>query len=69
MPTYLPHRRPPKPAKPGLGSILFNTLLVVSALALTFLVLVQEENYATASSPASRGAPHAVAVAPFGFTN
>ena len=68
MPTYLPERRPPKPAKPGLASILFNTVLVVSAIALTFLVLVKEENYATASS-AAHGAPHAAATAPFGFTN
>jgi len=67
MPTYLPDRRPEKPAKPGLASILFNTVLVVSALALTYLVLVKEEDYATASS--AHAAPHATAAAPFGFTN
>ncbi|MGB7259463.1 MAG: hypothetical protein ACRECC_00480 [Pseudolabrys sp.] len=68
MPTYLPDRRPPKPAKPGLASILFNTALVVSALALTFLVLMKEEDYATAPAAAGR-APRPVAIAPFGYTN
>ena len=69
MPTTLPNPRP-APRKRSAGSIVFNTLMVVSALALTFVVLVQEERAATkgvsifefsAQSVAARGtdpAPH-----------
>ena len=49
MPTTLPHRRRTD-EKPSLARIvfdfLFNTVLVVSALILTFIVLVREEQYA-----------------------
>ena len=49
MPTNLPHRRRVD-EKPSLArtvfDFLFNTALIVSALILTFIVLVREEQYA-----------------------
>ena len=49
MPTTLPHRRradeKPSPAR-IVFDVLFNAALVVSALILTFIVLVREEQYA-----------------------
>ena len=49
MPTTLPHRRradeKPSPARIVFDG-LFNAALVVSALILTFIVLVREEQYA-----------------------
>ena len=48
MPTTLPHRRradeKPSPAR-IVFDVLFNAALVVSALILTFIVLVREEQY------------------------
>jgi hypothetical protein len=52
LPTALPRRRRVK-AKQSFVSILFNTFLVVSALALTFVVLVREERYAFAKLEAA----------------
>ena len=49
MPTTLPHRRRAdvKPSRARtVFDFLFNTALVVSALILTFIVLVREEQYA-----------------------
>jgi hypothetical protein len=49
LPTTLPHRRradeKPSPAR-IVFDVLFNAALVVSALILTFIVLVREEQYA-----------------------
>jgi hypothetical protein len=49
LPTTLPHRRradeKPSPARIVID-VLFNAALVVSALILTFIVLVREEQYA-----------------------
>ena len=49
MPTTLPHRRRAD-EKPSLArtifDFLFNAVLVTSALILTFIVLVREEQYA-----------------------
>jgi hypothetical protein len=49
LPTTLPHRRradeKPSPAR-IVFDVLFNAALVVSALILTFTVLVREEQYA-----------------------
>ena len=49
MPTTLPHRRradeKPSPAR-IVFDFLFNAILVTSALILTFIVLVREEQYA-----------------------
>jgi hypothetical protein len=49
LPTTLPHRRradeKPSPAR-IVFDFLFNAALVVSALILTFIVLVREEQYA-----------------------
>ena len=49
MPTTLPHRRRAD-EKPSLTrtvfDFLFNAVLVTSALILTFIVLVREEQYA-----------------------
>lgn len=51
MPTVLPpSRRVKKKRKLSVFSVLFNTFLVVSALALTFAVLVREEEYALAQT-------------------
>ena len=59
MPTALPpRRRIGKKPKLSVFSILLNTFLLVSALGLTFVVLVREEQYALASPDASdRAAP------------
>jgi hypothetical protein len=49
LPTTLPHRRraDEKPSRARIVfDFLFNTALVVSALILTFIVLVREEQYA-----------------------
>ena len=47
MPTFLPPRRAVHVKKrPSLFDIAFNTALVVSALMLTFAVLVREEQFA-----------------------
>ena len=50
MPTILPP--PHRKEKPRLSvfSVLFNTFLVASALALTFALLVREEQYALAQA-------------------
>jgi hypothetical protein len=49
LPTTLPHRRradeKPSPAR-IVFDFLFNAILVTSALILTFIVLVREEQYA-----------------------
>ena len=48
MPTTLPHRRraDEKPSRARtVFDFLFNTTLIVSALILTFIVLVREEQY------------------------
>ncbi len=45
MPTTLPRRRRVE-TKQSFASVLFNTFLVVSVLALTVVVLVREEVYA-----------------------
>ena len=51
LPTALPHpRRVEKKPKLSVFSVLFNTFLVVSALALTVVVLVREEEYAQAQT-------------------
>jgi hypothetical protein len=49
LPTTLPHRRraDQKPSRARIViEFLFNTAMVVSALILTFIVLVREEQYA-----------------------
>ena len=46
MPTLLPPSRPRVEKKRRLFGALLNTFMVVSALALTFVVLVQEQRYA-----------------------
>ena len=48
MPTALPPRRgsEKRPLARTVFDVLFNTALVVSALILTFIVLVREEQYA-----------------------
>jgi hypothetical protein len=49
LPTTLPHRRraDEKPSRARtVFDFLFNTTLIVSALILTFIVLVREEQYA-----------------------
>jgi len=49
LPTSLPHRRraDEKPSRARtVFDFLFNTALIVSALILTFIVLVREEQYA-----------------------
>ncbi|MBV8792372.1 MAG: hypothetical protein JO205_01245 [Pseudolabrys sp.] len=49
MPTMLPPRKPravAKPQKQTLAAFMFNAFMIVSALALTFVVLVTEERYA-----------------------
>ncbi|HEY1475128.1 MAG TPA: hypothetical protein VGF53_13715 [Pseudolabrys sp.] len=55
MPTTLPPRRRADEIKRSLTRIIFdvvfNTALVVSALILTFIVLVREEQYAFGRSP------------------
>ena len=49
VPTALPRpRRPQAKQKQSALSLLFNTFLVVSAVALTFIVLQREEEYALA---------------------
>ncbi len=54
MPTLLPERRRavarPVPQKQGLGTIILNTFMVISALVLTFIVLITEERYANWTS-------------------
>ena len=53
MPTTLPHRRraDEKPSRARtVFDFLFNTALMVSALILTFIVLVREEQYAFGQS-------------------
>ncbi len=66
LPTILPPRRRVKNAESkeqSVASILFNTFLVVSALLLTFVVLVREEEYALARpddpAPAAAETPQA----------
>lgn len=46
MPTLLPPSKRRVEKKHGLFGALLNTFMVVSALALTFMVLVQEQRYA-----------------------
>ena len=49
LPTALPPRRRAPETRPlarAVFDVLFNTALVVSALILTFIVLVREEQYA-----------------------
>ena len=49
MPTTLPHRRRADEKSSRARTVfdfLFNTALIVSALILTFIVLVREEQYA-----------------------
>jgi len=49
LPTVLPRpRRHVESKKQSVASLIFNTFLVVSALLLTFIVLVREEEYALA---------------------
>ena len=46
MPTHLPPPRPRVEKQGRFLSAVLNTFMVVSALALTFVVLVQEQRYA-----------------------
>ncbi len=46
MPTLLPPSRRPVEKKNRPLDIVLNTFMVISALALTFLVLVQEQRFA-----------------------
>jgi len=58
LPTTLPHRRraDEKPSRARtVFDFLFNTALVVSALILTFIVLVREEQYALGQQPSQAG--------------
>lgn len=66
MPTVLPPpRRRVESKERSVANILFNTFLVVSALLLTFVVLIREEEYALAQpdnptqiiADSPRGAP------------
>ena len=68
VPTTLPKPRP-APRKRSAGNIVFNTLMLVSALALTFVVLVQEERAATMQGPLFEFAAHATATGPVDATH
>jgi hypothetical protein len=48
LPTALPRPRVKTKTKTSAASVVFNTFLVVSAVALTFVVLQREEDYAFA---------------------
>jgi hypothetical protein len=48
LPTDLPRRRRVESKTKSVVTLLFNTFMVVSALLLTFVVLVREEQYALA---------------------
>jgi hypothetical protein len=48
LPTDLPRPRRPESRTTTAVTFLFNTFMVVSALLLTFVVLVREEQYALA---------------------
>ncbi len=64
MPTLLPRRRRVE-AKTSFATVLFNAFLLMSALALTVVVLVREEEYAlgqTEPAAIERPAPNATAV-------
>ena len=55
MPTVLPRPRVQRArSKRSIASVLFNGFLVVSALALTFVVLMREEEYAFARPEPAR---------------
>jgi len=58
LPTALPPpRRVEKKRELSIFSVVFNTFLVVSALALTFALLVREEEYALAGPQVETAAP------------